>query len=140
MDTNNTLTKKSISSLFDVFFNDFDRNFLYDKMSTPSTNVMETEKSYKVEVLAPGFKKEDFKIDIENNVLKISSTVSNEKNESSDKWIRKEFSRSSFSRKFNLDPSKVDLQSISASYNDGILLIEISKSQKEERKMNIQVK
>ncbi len=102
--------------------------------SIPAVNIMETEDSFNVEVAAPGMTKEDFNIELDNDVLTISSEDKKEK-ETTDKngrFTRKEFSYSTFKRAFSL-PDSVDSAKISASYNNGVL--EIALPKKEEAKV-----
>lgn len=102
--------------------------------SIPAVNIMETEESFNVEVAAPGMTKDDFNIELDNDVLTISSENKKE-SETSDKegrFTRKEFSYNSFKRAFSL-PDSVDSTKISASYNNGVL--EIALPKKEEAKV-----
>ena len=102
--------------------------------SIPAVNIMETEESFNVEVAAPGMVKDDFNIELDNDVLTISSENKKE-NETTDKegrFTRKEFSYNSFKRAFSL-PDSVDSTKISASYNNGVL--EIALPKKEEAKV-----
>ncbi|GAA4319440.1 Hsp20/alpha crystallin family protein [Pontixanthobacter gangjinensis] len=102
--------------------------------SIPAVNIQETEESFNVEVAAPGMSKEDFNIELDNDVLTISSEDKKEK-ETTDKdgrYTRKEFSYSTFKRAFSL-PDSVDSTKISASYNNGVL--EIALPKKEEAKV-----
>ncbi|SDS16992.1 Hsp20/alpha crystallin family protein [Christiangramia echinicola] len=102
--------------------------------SIPAVNIMESEDGFNVEVAAPGMVKEDFNIELDNDVLTISSEEKKE-NESTDKngrFTRKEFSYRTFKRAFSL-PDSVDNSKISASYNNGVL--EIALPKKEEAKV-----
>ncbi|SDR66229.1 Hsp20/alpha crystallin family protein [Gramella sp. MAR_2010_147] len=102
--------------------------------SIPAVNIKETEDSFNVEVAAPGKAREDFNIELDNDVLTISSEEKKE-NESTDKegrFTRKEFSYSTFKRAFSL-PDSVDSAKISASYHNGVL--EIALPKKEEAKV-----
>ncbi|WP_300438775.1 Hsp20/alpha crystallin family protein [Christiangramia sp.] len=102
--------------------------------SIPAVNIQETEDSFSVEVAAPGKAKEDFNIELDNDVLTISSEDKKE-NETTDKegrFTRKEFSYSTFKRAFSL-PDSVDNTKISASYNNGVL--EIALPKREEAKV-----
>ncbi len=94
--------------------------------SLPAVNIKETGKEFDVEFAAPGFKKEDFKVDVEENVLTISAEKKDEKKEENDRFTRKEFSYNSFSRSFTL-PQTVNSDKIDAKYNDGILRLCIPK-------------
>ncbi|MTI30867.1 Hsp20/alpha crystallin family protein [Cytophagales bacterium RKSG123] len=103
----------------------------------PAVNIKESEKEYHVEVAAPGLKKDDFKIDVdeEGDVLMISSehqATSEEKSKAGD-YRRKEFSYESFQRSFNL-PEHVKADKITANYNDGVLDICIPKTDQKLRK------
>ncbi len=112
-------------------FFDFNANQLVK--STPSVNIKENEKEFSLEVAAPGLKKEDFKVELNENVLSISAkkTEATEINEQS-KFTRKEFSYSSFKRNFTLDEESVDAENIAAKYENGILHISIPKKVKTE--------
>lgn len=98
---------------------------------TPAANVFETPTAYQLELNVPGRKKEDFKINLEKDLL----TISFEKNEAASneelKTIRREFAVKSFKRSFSLD-EKIDINNIQARYESGILKIELPK--KEELK------
>lgn len=95
------------------------------KDSVP-VNVKETEKSYQLEVVAPGFEKTDFKVNLEQNVLTISAEKQNEENTGKDKEIRREYSFRSFKRSFTLD-EKIDATNIEASYVNGVLTLNLPK-------------
>ena len=102
--------------------------------SIPAVNIQETEESFSVEVAAPGKTKEDFNIELENDVLTISSEdrKENETTEKYGRYTRKEFSYSTFKRAFSL-PDSVDSEKISAQYNNGVLEILLPK--REEAKV-----
>ena len=102
--------------------------------SIPAVNIQETEDSFNVEVAAPGMSKEDFNIELDNDVLTISSEDRKEKEttDNEGRYTRKEFSYSTFKRAFSL-PDSVDSSKISASYNNGVL--EIALPKKEEAKV-----
>ena len=102
--------------------------------SIPAVNIQETDDNFTVAVAVPGKTKEDFNIELDNDVLTISSEEKkeNEVSEKNGKFTRKEFSYSSFKRAFSL-PDTVDGEKISASYNNGVL--EISLPKKEEAKV-----
>ncbi|GEC72075.1 HSP20 family protein [Flavobacterium flevense] len=123
--------------LFDRFFNnDFEgwnrNNFSMTNTTLPNLNIKETKDSFLVEVAAPGFEKSDFKIELNNDLLTISSEkkVNNELKDG-ERITKQEFSYQSFSRSFTL-PEHVDEEKISAKYENGILFIDIPK--KEEAK------
>src|SRR5687767_3551845 len=97
--------------------------------SMPSVNISENDNSYIVDLVAPGFKKEDFRLKVNDNVLTISAESKNEKTENGNgrEYSRREYTCSSFTRSFRLPENAKD-DNISASYNDGILQINIPKS------------
>lgn len=105
-----------------------------------TVNVKETDSLHQIQLSAPGYKKENFKIDIEDNVLTISNKFEEEKSDVNEKWTRKEFKVSSFSRGFYL-PEGLNTEDISASYENGILYIDIPKVEKKIKKTrNIEIK
>ncbi len=118
--------------LFDRFFDNdiFDwanRNFSNTNTTLPSTNIKESNDGYSVEMAAPGFDKSDFKVEIQNNLLTISSEKKIENETKDDEtFTRKEFSYQSFSRSFSL-PNTVESSKISAKYENGLLSIHIPK-------------
>ena len=90
----------------------------------------ETDTQLEVELAAPGMKKEDFKVEIENHILKISSEKEEEHEEKrkKDNYVRKEFSYHSFYRSFYL-PESIDESKINANYKDGVLHVIIAKKE-----------
>lgn len=113
--------------LSDFFDNDrfFDADWLR-KQSVPAVNVKETEKTFEIELAAPGLTKKDFEISVDNGMLTISSEKKEEKEEKEKNYTRKEFSYSSFSRSFTL-PESVNEEDVKAYYEDGILRLHIAK-------------
>ncbi|MGM9512028.1 Hsp20/alpha crystallin family protein [Larkinella sp. GY13] len=95
----------------------------------PAVNVKEDETAYHIELAAPGLKKEDFAINLTNNQLTISAKLEEAKEETTEKYTRKEFSYSSFERSFRL-PKNVNNEQIQAAYTDGILKIDLPKVEK----------
>jgi|SRR5688500_2855897 HSP20 family protein len=95
----------------------------------PAVNISENEKNYSVEVVAPGFKKNDFKLKVEDDILTISAESKSEKKEDGKEkeYTRREYSYNSFTRSFRL-PDDVKDDSIAASYQDGILTLQLPKS------------
>jgi len=94
--------------------------------SLPAANVSETDKEYRIELVIPGFKKEDVKVNVQNEVLEVSAESKTEKEEKTRKFTRKEFAYGSFNRSFQL-PKAADLEKISAKYDNGLLKLEIPK-------------
>ena len=136
-----TLTKFSnqIPSLFDRFFETdlFDwsnRNFSNTNTTLPSVNIKEDTDGFEVEMAAPGFSKNDFKIELNNDVLKISSEkkIENE-TKGCQRFTKHEFSYQSFCRSFSL-PNTVDNDKINAKYENGMLKILIPKREEAKPK------
>ncbi len=94
--------------------------------ATPSVNIKENEKNYELALIAPGRKKEDFKIEIDDELLTVSSAIVVNKEEVKDNYTRKEFEVGSFKRVFNL-PETVNQEKINAAYDQGILKLTLPK-------------
>ena len=135
--TRRGLVRDPFVSLFDKFFYDTLEDSSVNRF-LPNANILETEKYYEVHVAAPGLKKEDFNINLEDGKLIISGERNNMEAEGVTVH-RQEIMYGSFSRVFQL-PEDVDLNKISATYNEGILQIEIPKDVKKVVKQKITVK
>ena len=127
-----TLIKRNLNHWVPSFWNDFLENewpevpgLFTNNKAVPAVNVKETNDLFQLEVSAPGLKKEDFILELNNNLLSISSKHENVGEENSG-YTRREFNYQSFSRVFSL-PDSVDSGNIKASYNQGVLNIEIPK-------------
>lgn len=121
----------SLRSMMEDFWNTdkfFDKSF-FNGETLPAVNIKDTKNHYELEVAAPGFKKDDFKVTTENGLLTISAETSSEKNEENNNYTRKEFSHSSFTRTFSL-PEDVQEDDVNAKYRDGVLTIDLKKSGK----------
>lgn len=114
-----------IPSLFD-----FDDNLFRFGLAAkiPSVNITENSEAYTIQLAAPGLDKKDFKVEVENNLLTISSQKEQETNEEKDNYRRKEFSYQSFSRSFQL-PDNSQTDKIDAHYQDGILKLTLPKKE-----------
>ena len=127
-------------NVVDNIFNNTMRRFfdgnLWDAESGTNTgkvpvNVREKEDRYEVDVIAPGCRKENFSIQIRDNELVISLRQNDEKSEQDEKagWVRNEYMLKTFSRAFTLDHT-IDVEKITAKYEDGILQIVLPKNEK----------
>jgi len=114
-----------VNDIFEMIFND---TFFSDRMVSrvPAVNVSEMEAAYHIELAAPGLKKEDFKLNLERNVLSISVEQTAEKQDAQKNYSKKEFSYTSFVRSFTL-PEVADHNNIEATYADGVLQVTIAK-------------
>jgi HSP20 family protein len=132
-------------SVFDDFFKPWNEWFNEDwrnMLTVPAVNIVEKDDHYDVSVAAPGLKKSDFKIAIDENVLNISAETEEKKEEKDEKYTRKEYNYSSFSRSFTL-PDEVNKDKIDATYQDGVLKLTLPKKEEAKKAViskNIQVK
>ncbi len=104
----------------------------------PAVNIKEENDKFVLELAAPGMKKDDFKINLDNYQLTISAETRNEKKEREDSYTRREFVYNSFSRSFTL-PKTIDIDKIKADYRNGVLNIVLPKKE-EEAKLTKQIK
>ncbi|MCG2615220.1 Hsp20/alpha crystallin family protein [Terrimonas sp. NA20] len=154
---NNTIQKqtavnpKELSHVVDGLFNNTLRRFfdgnLWDtempghKNDVP-VNVRETDQQYEVDVIAPGCRKEEFRVIVQDNELQISFIQDDQKKQTQENagWVRNEYVLRSFKRHFTLDET-VDSANVSAAYIDGILRITLPKSEKAKpRALSVEVK
>jgi HSP20 family protein len=105
----------------------------------PAVNIKEDEKRFMLDLAVPGIDKKELKIDINEDVLTISSETKNESEENKDGYKRKEFSYSSFCRSFQI-PENVSKDKIEANYKDGVLSVTLPKNEEEKHKISRQVK
>ena len=98
------------------------------KTYVPAVNIKENEKDFELQLAVPGRKKEDFQIEVNENVLTISSETKSEENVENENYTRREFSFTSFKRAFSL-PETVDEDNIKATYEDGILTFNLPKKE-----------
>lgn len=96
--------------------------------TVPAVNIAEGDHEYTIEVAAPGFDKKDFRIDLDNDRLTISSNREENAEKESERYTRREFSFNRFSRTFNL-PDTVDSEKIAAKHRDGILYVTVPKKE-----------
>jgi HSP20 family protein len=121
---------------------DFEKN-IFNRMEeargdVPAVNIRDEKDSFVMELAAPGLKKGDFKINLDNQLLTISSEKKEEKEEQEENYTRKEFAFSSFSRSFTL-PKTIVFDKIKADYKDGILVVKLPKKE-EEAKLTREIK
>ena len=93
----------------------------------PAANIAETDKEYSIDLAVPGFKKEDFKVKVDKDILTISAETKSETSEEKKEYSRREYNYSSFSRSFRL-PDNVKDDAIGAKYDNGILKLTLPKS------------
>ncbi|MFO8128742.1 MAG: Hsp20/alpha crystallin family protein [Bacteroidales bacterium] len=128
--------RDNLSTMVDEFFGrDRLSDFLGDRtgISTPAVNIKEGENDFQIEVAAPGLDKKDFRINVDNGVLNISSEKEEKKEDKDDEFVRREFSYSTFSRSFSI-PESVDADKIKANHKDGVLTITMPKKEESKQK------
>jgi HSP20 family protein len=129
-----TLIPSVFSDFFDTdrFFSPrwFEREFAE---TLPAVNIKENGRQFNIEFAAPGFDKSDFKINVENDALTISAEKQEEKKDESERYTKREFNYSSFSRSFTL-PQNANGEKVDAKYENGVLKLTLPK--KEETKVS----
>ncbi|WP_407429451.1 Hsp20/alpha crystallin family protein [Arcticibacter sp.] len=105
----------------------FDGPLFNREIQVPAVNIKENKKSFEIEVAAPGFEKEDFKLYVANNIITITAEHKKEEQDEKDGYIRKEFSSEAFTRSFSL-PDNVSEEKIKAKYDKGMLRLKLEKS------------
>ena len=120
-----------MGSFFPRVFNDFWSDDAFSKLmneNLPAANVSEGGSGFSVDLLVPGFGKNEIHIEVDKNILKIFGKIESEKEkkDTDNKVLRREFSQSSFARNFVL-PDSINVENISATQEDGILSIRLPK-------------
>ena len=128
---NNTPFEGTLNNLVDNLFAELPVLFKQDFNQTGMqgfvpVNVKETADSYILDIVAPGFEKTDFKINLDQKLLTISAEKSKAEKETTDKQIRNEYKFRSFKRSFTID-EKTDATKIEASYINGVLTLNLPK-------------
>jgi HSP20 family protein len=122
---NNGSLLPGFNDVFDSVFND---TFFNDRLTSrvPAVNISETEDHFHVELAAPGLKKEDFKLNLDRNMLNISVENQTERANDQKNYSKREYSYNSWVRSFTL-PDTANPENIEAAYTDGVLRIDIAK-------------
>jgi HSP20 family protein len=116
------------------FADDFSGGHVGARVVNVPLNVKETEKTYELQMVAPGLKKEDFRVNVSDDSLTVSYDHKEEKTEENknEGWLRKEYSAGSFSRTIKVDDT-IDVQNISATYTNGILHVSLPKKENTQK-------
>ena len=136
------INRNYVPAYWDDFFNDrvFNTNHNVQRKNTsPAVNISEADKDFKIELAVPGLSKNDFNIEVENDVLTISSAEKEHKEDKMPNYTRREFNFNSFKRSFEL-PETIDQDQIKASHKDGVLSITLVKKEEEVQKAPKQIK
>ncbi len=136
----NALVRRSGLLPTTSFFDDFLTRDLFDwsgwtenSSTVPRVNIVESGDDFRVEVAAPGMRKDDFHISLDNGMLTISSEIQNEESNEEQNYLRREFSYQAFKRSFYL-PNTVEADKIKATYKDGLLRLAIPKKEEAKKK------
>jgi HSP20 family protein len=125
------------------FFNDdFWGSGSVSRSSQVPVNIKETDKTYEMELVAPGLKKEDLKLNVSNDMLTVSFEHKEENNQENENegWLKREYRHQSFSRSFSLDDT-IDANKISAKDQDGVLHLSLPKKEGAQKiSKNIEIK
>lgn len=135
------INRSYVPAYWDDFFNDSFFNKLNGKNghgNSAAVNVYEDDKAYTIEVAAPGISREDFNLEIENDVLTISTEQKESKEDKDRNFLRREFNYHSFKRSFEL-PESVDQEKIHARHEAGILLLSLPKKEEMVQKAPRQI-
>ena len=135
--TNSNANFPTLSNWLDDIFNRdlpsvFTSNF-NTGITLPKVNIKETADAFMVEMAVPGLKKSDFHLDLDNQILSISTETKEENEFQEENYTRREFGYASFKRTFNL-PESVNDEKINANYKDGILSILLPKKEEAKQK------
>jgi HSP20 family protein len=125
-----------MNSLLEDFWNTdgfLENRLLGSRMTAPAVNIQDQDHSFIVEVAAPGLRKSDFSVDLQNGVLRIEAETKEEEEEKTDAFTRREFAYNGFSRSFSL-PEYVKQDDINATYENGILRLVLKKEQQQVSK------
>ena len=127
-----------LDDIFNIFENSISKN-KNSNLTMPRANISKTNDGFCVEMAAPGFSRGDFNIDIDNGILNISVSSNSETDYVDKKFTSKEFSYSSFSRSWRL-PENINDERVSASYENGILSVDIPELvSKSSKKLTINI-
>ncbi|NOR33789.1 MAG: Hsp20 family protein [Bacteroidales bacterium] len=135
------INRSYVPAYWDDFFNDKFFNQLKSadsKEIRPALNVSEDEKGYTIELAVPGIAKDDFNLEIENDVLTISTEQKENNDEQKQNFLRREFNYQSFKRSFQL-PETIDQEQIKANCKAGILVLSLPKMEEEIQKAPRQI-
>lgn len=121
------------SDLTDFFNDDWAKSRFGNVNWSPAINVVDNENNFEIEVAAPGIKKDDFSVEVDNGILTINGKAEEEKEEKKKNYTRKEFSSKSFSRSFTL-PENVNEDDVEAKYENGLLKLVLKKTEKGAKK------
>ena len=127
----------TFTSMLDRVFDDFTRSTGL-RQFTPTVDIVENDSEYEIDVHAPGMKKEDFDLQVDDNRLRISGEKSYEEKDEKKNYYLRESGYGRFERSFPL-PDNTDADQIKAEYNDGVLKLHLPKTEKKENQKRIEI-
>lgn len=125
------INRSYVPAYWDDFFNDsfFNQpNIRNYNVNSPAVNISENDRAYTIEVAAPGIPGKEFNIELENDVLTISTELKESKEDKKPNFLRREFNYRSFKRSFELSES-INQEEIKATHDDGILTLTLPKKE-----------
>ncbi len=138
-----TVNRSLVDELFSNFLrNDYHENYLQNCGNQPATNVYETSGDFRIELLLPGFNKEDIKLNYHKNLLtiKVDTVEENSENKGEEfKYAHREFGAFNFEKTFKV-PNTVDVENISAKFENGILHLVLPKKEEALEKSPVDIK
>ena len=135
------INKSYVPAYWDDFFNDKFFNQLNSTNcngNSPAVNISEDDNGFAIEVAAPGIARKDFNLEIEKDILTISTEKKESKDENKPNFLRREFDYQTFKRSFQL-PETIDQDKIKASHEAGILTLTLPKKEAEIQKAPRQI-
>ena len=129
-----------IDELFNNYFkNDYHANYMNNCTKSPASNVFETEKEFKIEVLLPGFEKDNVQLNFQNHLLTIKASKQEEETSKELKYVHREFGVDDFEKQYRI-PKSVEDKKISAKFENGVLYIELPKKEEALEKAPVEIK
>lgn len=129
---------KDLLGLASEIFNDVSSGVENFAHGYPKVNTVENENDFRIDVYYPGIKKQDFKINVEKNIMTIGYAESEKKEEDGERFHFREFSKREFNRRFSL-PEDIVKDEIKAAYEDGVLKVVIPKDKVKEKNSKFEV-
>ena len=124
--------QREVDSLFDRFFDRTGEDGS-SAVWAPQTDLVETDETFELRLDVPGMSKEDIDINLQNGTLTVSGERTSERTDEGEDYVRVERAFGTFHRTFTL-PDAVDQDNIEATYNDGVLKINVPKTEESTRR------
>jgi HSP20 family protein len=137
-----SVNRNLVDEMYNNFLkNDYHENYVKNCANQPATNIFETEKDFKLEMLLPGFAKEDVQINYHKNLLtiKVDKEQQKENEHEEFKFEHREFGKFNFEKNFKI-PNSVNIESVDAKFENGILSIVLPKKEEALEKAPVEIK